>query len=53
VRKLARTPSDEVEPQTSARLALWEAGEVEVKKAEADEALKVGLVYDLFRKTLK
>ena len=53
VRKLARTPSDEVEPQTTARLALWEAGEVEVKKAVADEALKVGLVYDLFRKTLK
>jgi hypothetical protein len=53
VRKLARTPSDETEPQTTVRLGLWEAAEVEVKKAEAEEAVKVGLVYDLFCKTLK
>jgi hypothetical protein len=52
-RKLARTPSDETEPQTSVRLGLWEAAEVEIKKAEAEEAVKAGLVYDLFRKTLK
>ena len=52
-RKLARTPSDETEPQTSVRLGLWEAAEVEIKKAEAEEAVKAGLVYDLFHKTLK
>ena len=52
-RKLARTPSDETEPQTAVRLGLWEAAEVEIKKAEAEEAVKAGLVYDLFRKTLK
>ncbi len=33
VRKLARTPSDKTEPQTTVRLGLWEAAEVEVKKA--------------------
>jgi hypothetical protein len=53
VRKLARTPNEETEPQTSKRLSLWEAAEAELKKAEALEAVKVGLVYDLFRKTLK
>jgi hypothetical protein len=52
-RKLARTPSDETEPQTSVRLGLWEAAEIEIKKAEAEEAVRAGLVYDLFRKTLK
>jgi hypothetical protein len=53
VRKLTRTPNEETEPQTSKRLSLWEAAEAELKKAEALEAVKVGLVYDLFRKTLK
>jgi hypothetical protein len=53
VRKLTRTPSEETEPQTTVRLGLWEAAEVELKKAEALEAFKAGLVYDLFRKTLK
>jgi hypothetical protein len=53
VRKLARTPNEETEPQTSKRLSLWEAAEAELKKAGALESVKVGLVYDLFRKTLK
>ena len=53
VRKLARTPNEETEPQTSNRLSLWEAAEAELKKAEVLESVKAGLVYDLFRKTLK
>ena len=42
VMKLARTPSDETEPQTTVRLGLWEAAEVEVKKAEAEKPLRRG-----------
>ena len=38
----ARTPSDETEPQTTVRLGLWEAAEVEVKKAEAEKPLRRG-----------
>ncbi len=53
VRKLARTPIKETEPQTSKRLSLWEAAEAELKKAQAHESVEVGLIYDLFRKTLK
>ncbi len=45
VRKLFRIPNKETELQTSKRLSLWEAAEAELKE--------VGLVYDLFRKTLK
>ena len=48
VRKLARNPNEETEPQTSRRLVLWEAAEAELKKAQAHESAKVGLVYDLF-----
>jgi len=51
VRKLARIPSEETEPETSKRLTLWEAAEAEIKKAQAHESAKVELVYDLFRKT--
>jgi len=51
VRKLARSPSEETEPETSKRLTLWEAAEAEIKKAQAHESAKVELVYDLFRKT--
>jgi len=50
VRRLARTPSDEKEPDTSKRLS---AAEAELNKAKASESAKVGLVYKLFRKTLK
>jgi hypothetical protein len=53
VRKLARTPNEETEPQMTNRLSQWEAAEAELKKAEAQESTRVGLVYDLFRKTLK
>jgi hypothetical protein len=53
VRKLTRIPNEETEPQTSKRLSLWEAVEAELKKAQAHESAKVGLVYDLFCKTLK
>ena len=48
-----RIPSKETEPKTSKRLSLWEAAEAELKKAQAHESAKVGLVYDLFHKTLK
>ena len=53
VRKLTRTPSEETEAQTTRRLSLWEAAEAEFKTTQAQEAVEVGLVYDLFRKTLK
>jgi hypothetical protein len=52
-RKLERVPKGESLGQTTNRLALWEAAEGELKKAEALETVKAGLVYDLFRKTLK
>jgi len=53
VRKFARIPSIETEPQTSKRLSLLEAAKEELKKAQAHESVEVRLVYDLFRKTLK
>jgi hypothetical protein len=53
VRKLARTPSEETEPDTSKRLSLWEAAEAELKKAQANESARMGLVYKLFCKGLK
>ncbi len=46
-------PSEETVPETSKRLSLWEAMEAELKKAQAHESAKVGLVYNLFSKTLK
>jgi len=52
VRRLARTPSDEKEPNMSKRLSLWEAAEAELIKAKASESAKVGLVYELFCKGL-
>ena len=48
-RKLKRIPKSESLGQTANRLALWEAAEGELKKAEALETVKAGLVYDLFR----
>jgi len=53
VRKIARTPSKETEPEMSKRLRLWEAAEAELKKTQAHESAKVGLVYELFCKGLK
>jgi hypothetical protein len=53
VKKFARILSVETEPQTPKRLSLLEAAKEELKKAQALESVKVGLVYDLFCKTLK
>jgi len=53
VRKLMKIPNEETEPETAQRITRWEAAEEELKKAEALESAKVGLVYDLFCKTLK
>jgi len=53
VRKLVRVPNKETEPERVQRITWWEAVEEELKKAKALESAKVGLVYDLFRKTLK
>jgi len=53
MRKLMRTPSEETKAQTTRRLSLWEVAEAELKKTQAQEAVEVGLVYDLFHKTLK
>jgi len=53
VRKLERIPKEETEAQTTKRLSLWEVAEAELKKAQAHESVEVGLVYNLFRKTLK
>jgi hypothetical protein len=53
VRKLARVPSGEKDPETARRLSLWEAAETELVKADASETAKVGLVYKLFCKGLK
>ena len=52
-RKLMRIPNEETEPETSQRISQWEAAEAELSKAQAQESTKVGLVYDLFCKTLK
>jgi len=52
-RKLEKVPKVETLAQTTNRLSLWEAAEAELKKAEALASVKAGLVYDLFRKTLK
>jgi hypothetical protein len=38
VRKLARVPSGEKDPEMTRRLSLWEAAETELVKAEASEA---------------
>jgi len=51
VRKLVKIPNEETEPETSQRITRWEAAEAELSKAQAHESAKVGLVYDLFRKT--
>ena len=50
VRRLARTPSKEKEPEMTKRLSLWEAAEEDLIKAKASETAKVGLVYELFQR---
>jgi hypothetical protein len=53
VRKLSKTPSGEKGPETAERLKLMEAVKTELIRAEASETAKVGLVYELFRKSSK
>jgi hypothetical protein len=53
VRALVRSPNEESEDETTLRISRWEAAEAELTKTEAQESTQVGLVYDLFRKTLK
>ena len=50
VRRLARTPSNKKEPETTKKLSLWEAAEEDLIKAKASETAKVGLVYELFQR---
>ncbi len=44
VRKLVKIPNKETEPETAQRITRWEAAEEELKKAEALESTKAGLV---------
>ena len=53
VRRLARIPSGENQPEATKRLNLWEAAEAELLKAKASKTAKVGLVDELFCKGLK
>ena len=53
VKKFARIPNGETEAQTTRRSSLLETVKEELKKAQAHESIEVGLVYDLFHKTLK
>jgi len=53
VKKFARVLNGETEAQTARRLSLWDTSKEDLKKAQAHESIEVGLVYDLFRKTLK
>ncbi len=53
IRKFAKIPINETDVMTARRSASLVAAEEDRKKAEAHETQEVGLVYDLFRKTLK
>ena len=53
VKKFSRIPNGETEPKTSRRLSLLETAKEELKKAQALETAKVGLVYELFHKGLE
>jgi len=53
VKKFARIPINETDAATTRRSASLVAGEEDLKKAQAHETMEVGLVYDLFHKTLK
>jgi len=52
-KKFARTPINETDAATTKRSASLVAAVEDLKKAKANETTEVGLVYDLFRKTLK
>ena len=53
LKKFARIPVNETDAMTARRSASLVAAAEDRKKAEAHETTEVGLVYDLFRKTLK
>jgi len=55
VKKFARVLNGETEAQTARRLSLWDTAKAEedLKMAQAHKSVEVGLVYDLFRQTLK
>ena len=53
VKKFARIPINETDAATTRRSASSGVAEEDLKKAQAHETVEVGLVYDLFRKTLK
>jgi hypothetical protein len=53
VRKLSKAPIGEKGPEMAERLKLVEAAKTELLRAEVGESAKVGLVYELFRKSLK
>jgi len=51
--KLMKIRDEETETEMAQRVSWWEAAEAEITKAQAQESTKVGLVYNLFCKTLK
>jgi len=53
MKKFARIPINETDVATAKRSASLVAAEEDLKKAQAHETTEVGLVYDLFCKTLK
>jgi len=53
VKKFARIPINETGAATTRRSASLVTAEGDLKKAQAHETMEVGLVYDLFHKTLK
>ncbi len=53
MKKFARIPINKTDAATTKRSASLVAADEDLKKAQAHETTEVGLVYDLFRKTLK
>jgi hypothetical protein len=52
-KKLMKPPSEETESEMAQRVSRFEAAVAAQTKAQDLESTKVGLAYDLFRKTLK
>ncbi len=53
VKKFSRIPNGETEAATTRRSSLLETAKEDLKKTQAHESVEVGLVYNLFLKTLK
>jgi len=53
LRELMRILDEETEIKMAQRVSRWEAAEAELTKAQAEESVEVGLVNNLFCKTLK